>query len=54
MPRDLRAHLADIVDACNAILEAISGLDLSAYQKNRLIRSSVHPLSANSLLPEKQ
>ncbi|MFC1529517.1 DUF86 domain-containing protein [Gemmatimonadota bacterium] len=41
MPRDLRAHLADIVDACNAILEAISGLNLSAYQSNRLIRSSV-------------
>lgn len=41
MPRDLRAHLADIVDACNAIMEAISGLDLSAYQNNRLIRSSV-------------
>ena len=41
MPRDLRAYLADIVDACNAIMEAITGLSLSTYQSNRLIRSSV-------------
>ena len=41
MPRDLRAHLADIIDACNAILEAVADLDLSEYQSNRLIRSSV-------------
>ncbi|MFC1559237.1 DUF86 domain-containing protein [Gemmatimonadota bacterium] len=41
MPRDIRAHLADIVDASTAILEAVSDLELSAYQSNRLIRSSV-------------
>ena len=41
MPRDLRVYLADIIDACNAILEAVINLDLSAYQSNRLIRSSV-------------
>lgn len=41
MPHDLRVYLADIIDACNAILEAVINLDLSAYQSNRLIRSSV-------------
>jgi len=41
MPRDARAYLADIIDSCDAIREAIAGLDLSAYQGNRLVRSSV-------------
>ena len=41
MPRDIRAYLADIVDACNAISEAVADLNLSDYQSNRLVRSSV-------------
>ncbi len=41
MPRDARAYLADIIDACEAIKAAISGLDLESYQSNRLVRSSV-------------
>jgi uncharacterized protein with HEPN domain len=41
MPRDIRAYLADIVDACTAILEAVTDIDLSVYQSNRLVRSSV-------------
>ena len=41
MPRDSRAYLADIIGACEAILFAVRGLDLAAYQSNRLIRSSV-------------
>jgi uncharacterized protein with HEPN domain len=41
MPRDARAYLTDIVDACEAITLAVRGLDLTGYQGNRLIRSSV-------------
>lgn len=41
MPRDERAYLADIVESCAAILFAVRGLDLTAYQVNRLVRSSV-------------
>lgn len=41
MPRDARAYLVDIIDACEAITAAISGLDLETYQSNRLVRSSV-------------
>ncbi len=41
MPRDARAYLADIIDACEAITAAISGLDLESYLGNRLVRSSV-------------
>lgn len=41
MPRDARAYLADIVDACDAIAVAVEGLDLAAYKRNRLVRSSV-------------
>ena len=41
MPRDERAYLADIVDSCDAIENAVRGLDLPAYEDNRLIRSSV-------------
>ena len=41
MPRDERAYLADIVDACDAIASAVRGLDVAAYQVNRLVRSSV-------------
>ncbi len=41
MPRDERAYLADIVEACDAIKIAVRGLDLAAYKGNRLVRSSV-------------
>lgn len=41
MPRDERAYLFDIVESCDAILSAVQGLSLTAYQGNRLVRSSV-------------
>lgn len=41
MPRDMRAYLADIIESCDAIVTAISGLELKDYEANRLIRSSV-------------
>ena len=41
MPRDERAHLADIIESCDAITVAVRGLDLAAYEGNRLVRSSV-------------
>ena len=41
MPRDPRAYLADIVDACLAIQEAVRHQSLESYRRNRLIRSSV-------------
>jgi len=41
MPRDERAYLADILEACSPIGSAVQDLDLTAYQNNRLIRSSV-------------
>ena len=41
MPRDARAYLSDIVEACDAITVAIRDLDLARYQGNRLVRSSV-------------
>ncbi len=33
--------MADIVESCDAIENAVRGLDLAAYQTNRLVRSSV-------------
>ena len=41
MPRDIRAHLSDIIDAYRAIEAAVSGLDLAGYTESRLVRSSV-------------
>ena len=41
MPRDERAYLSDILEACQAITAAVEGMDLSAYQSTRLVRSSV-------------
>lgn len=41
MPRDPLAYLSDIVDSCDAISAALTGLDLEAYQRSRLVRSSV-------------
>jgi len=41
MPRDVRAYLADIVESCDAITSALAGVDVEAYQTNRLVRSAV-------------
>ena len=41
MPRDERAHLSDILESCEAITGAVEGMDLAAYQRTRLVRSSV-------------
>ena len=41
MPRDALAYLSDIIESCDAISAALTGLDLEAYQRSRLVRSSV-------------
>jgi uncharacterized protein with HEPN domain len=41
MPRDVRAYLSDVVEACQAINTAIGDMDLIAYSKSRLLRSSI-------------
>ena len=41
MPRDSRAYLSDIIESCDAIGNAIADMNLSLYQGNRLVRSSV-------------
>jgi uncharacterized protein with HEPN domain len=41
MPRSAVAYLADIVDACEAIDDVLSGIDLPVYETTRSIRSSV-------------
>ena len=41
MPRDRRAYLVDIIESCDAIAHAVSGLGLQDYEENRLVRSSV-------------
>jgi uncharacterized protein with HEPN domain len=41
MPRSTAAYLADIVAACDAVAEALTGVDLEAFCTRRLIRSSV-------------
>ncbi len=41
MQRDVRAYLSDIVEACDAIEDAVAGLDLAGYRSSRLVRSSV-------------
>jgi uncharacterized protein with HEPN domain len=41
MPRDTRAYLADVIEACDAITVAGAGLDLASYERNRLVRSSI-------------
>jgi uncharacterized protein with HEPN domain len=41
MQRDSRAYLNDIVEACEAIRQALTGMDLAAYSANRLVRSAV-------------
>jgi uncharacterized protein with HEPN domain len=41
MPRDERAYLADVIESCEAIEAAVTGLDLAGYSASRLVRSSV-------------
>lgn len=41
MPRSSAAYLTDIVGACDAVAEALAGVDLDAYCTRRLIRSAV-------------
>ena len=41
MPHDQRAYLTDILESCDAITSAVRDLDLAAYQRTRLVRSSV-------------
>jgi uncharacterized protein with HEPN domain len=41
MPRDARAYLADIIESCDAIAAALSGVDLEGYRADRLVRSAV-------------
>lgn len=41
MRRDTKAFLIDVVEAADAILEAVNGIDLDEYCNSRLIRSSV-------------
>ena len=41
MPRSVGAYLADVVAACDAILEVLSGVDLPTYCDRRPIRSAV-------------
>ncbi len=41
MPRDARAYLSDVIEACDAITNAVRGIDLQSYEDNRLVRSSV-------------
>ncbi len=41
MQRESRAYLADILEACDAISTALSGMQIDDYLSNRLVRSSV-------------
>jgi uncharacterized protein with HEPN domain len=41
MPRDARTYLLDIVDSCDAVGSAITGVDFEAYRDSRLIRAAV-------------
>ena len=41
MPRSRQAYLADIIDACDTIDLALSGVDTDGYLSNRVIRSAV-------------
>ena len=41
MQREPRAYLADILESCEAISTALSGMQIDDYLSNRLVRSSV-------------
>jgi Uncharacterized conserved protein len=41
MPRSIAAYLSDILDACDTIELALTGIDTDGYLSNRIIRSAV-------------
>jgi uncharacterized protein with HEPN domain len=41
MARDLSAYLRDILDACTAIEDVMSGISLEEYRSKRAVRSAV-------------
>ena len=41
MRRDPQAFLNDVIEAGNAIIQAVNGINLEDYEQSRLIRSSV-------------
>ncbi len=41
MRRDARAYLQDVVDACDSIVSALSGVEFEEYLATRLLRSAV-------------
>lgn len=41
MPRDPRAYLWDVEQACKAIVEFTDGMDEAGYLANRLVRAAV-------------
>jgi uncharacterized protein with HEPN domain len=41
MPRSSEAYLADIIDSCDTIVLALTGIDTEGYLSNRVIRSAV-------------
>lgn len=41
MPRRPLAYLNDIVDCCDAIAQALDGVDVDEYASNRTVRSAV-------------
>jgi uncharacterized protein with HEPN domain len=41
MPRSAAAYLADVLEACDAIVSVLEGVDLAAYRAERAVRSSV-------------
>jgi len=41
MVRDLSAYLQDILEACNAIEDVMSGVTLDHYKNRRFVRSAV-------------
>ena len=41
MARNLSAYLQDVLDACNSIVEVMSGITLDEYRSKRAVRSAV-------------
>ena len=41
MPRSAAAYLVDVVDACDAIVDVLAGVDLETYRERRPLRSAV-------------
>lgn len=41
MPRDARAFLSDIIQACDAISEHIRGVDIERYLAQQMVRDAV-------------